>query len=340
MSDSPTENPLVSIVLPTYNRAHVLPYAIRSVLGQTYKNLELIIVDDNSSDGTRAVVDSFHDGRLRYLRNEPNLKLPRALNKGFAAAKGAYLTWTSDDNMFTEDAIEKMVAVLRAGNCGFVYADYYLFAETDAAGKPLDARHEKLPSRLQLERTNHIGACFLYTRNAYEEVGEYDPELFLVEDYDYFIRIAQRFSFCHIPEPLYFFRRDDETLYCSRFCEVKAADVLVRYKNGLLTDEQALDAVVALILQNTEALKNPLLRWSRRLVRNVSFRLTKLHRQMCGKYLLAHMGRSVKRILEGFRTGQTTFEEAKKMLMTLMQQEGSVAYMRPAFLESSPVGKN
>ena len=121
MNDTAPEQPLVSIVIPTYNRAHVLAYAVRSVLDQTYTNLELIIVDDNSPDNTRAVVDSFKDERIRYVKNEPNLKLPRTLNKGFSLAKGSFLTWTSDDNLYANNAIEKMVATLQAGNCGFVY---------------------------------------------------------------------------------------------------------------------------------------------------------------------------------------------------------------------------
>ena len=89
--------------------------------------------------------------------------------------------------------------------------------------------------RLQLEKGNHIGACFMYTRGVYEAVGEYDPELFLVEDYDYFMRIAKRFRMCHLAEPslyLYYFRRHDDALYVSRFCEVKASDVLVATRTG------------------------------------------------------------------------------------------------------------
>ena len=81
----------------------------------------------------------------------------------------------------------------------------------------LDIHHDRLPGKLQLEKGNHIGACFLYTRRLYEAVGDYDPELFLVEDYDYFMRASRHFRFCHIAEPLYYFRRDDDTLYLSRF---------------------------------------------------------------------------------------------------------------------------
>lgn len=329
MNDNPSEKPLVSVVLPTYNRAHVLPHAMRSILSQTYQNLELIVVDDNSSDGTRAVVDSFSDGRIRYVKNEPNLKLPKALNKGFSLATGAYLTWTSDDNVYADNAIEKMVDALQTGDCEFVYADYYLFADLDAAGTPLDTRHERLPGRLQLEKSNHIGACFLYTRHVYEEIGDYEPDLFLVEDYDYFMRIAKRFSMCHIPEPLYFFRRHDDSLYCARFCEVKAADVLVRNKNGLLSNEEVLDAVVALILRNADGIRNPFFRWSYRAARKISFRLTNLHKEMLNDYLARRLRKSVMAILEDYRSRKTTFAEAKDALSGLMKRLGKIEYIHP-----------
>ncbi len=329
MSSETPEQPLVSIVLPTYKRAHVLPHAIRSVLSQTYENLELIIVDDNSPDDTAAVVKSFDDARIRYVKNDPNLKLPRALNRGFSLAKGAYLTWTSDDNVFADNAIQKMVDALQAKNCEFVYADYYLFADLGEGDNPLDAQHEKLPSKLQLEKSNHIGACFLYTRKAYEEVGEYDPELFLVEDYDYFIRIAKRFSVCHIPEPLYFFRRHDDALYCSRFCEVKAADVLVRYKNSLLGDQEVLEAIVALMLLNIEGLKNPLIRWSYSAVQSTSFRLTSLHKRLVAGYLRWRLRSHIGAILEGYRSKRVNFGESKDVLNGLMKRLGTVEYTHP-----------
>ena len=326
MSSEAPRQSLVSIVLPTYKRAHVLPDAIRSVLRQTYKNLELIIVDDNSPDDTATVVKSFDDARIRYVKNDPNLKLPRALNKGFSLANGAYLTWTSDDNVFADNAIEKMVDALHAKDCEFVYADYYLFADLDAAGNPLDARHERLSNKLQLEKSNHIGACFLYTRKVYEEVGEYDPELFLVEDYDYFIRIAKRFGVRHISEPLYFFRRHDDALYCSRFCEVKAADVLVRYKNGLLSETDVLEALVTLLVRNTDDLNNPFLRWSHRAVRKFSFRLTTMYREMLTEYLRRHLKSRVLALLEGYRSQQFRFDETKNELAGLVRRIGTLKY--------------
>src|SRR5690348_15907921 len=120
---------LVSIVLPTYKRMDVLPHAIRSVLAQSYADFELIIVDDNSPDGTERVVASFTDPRIRYVRNDENQRLPRALNRGFSLARGEYLTWTSDDNLYAPEAIARMVAVLSSGQADFVFTDYFQFAD-------------------------------------------------------------------------------------------------------------------------------------------------------------------------------------------------------------------
>jgi len=329
MTDSATNNPLVSIVLPTYKRAHVLKSAIQNVLNQTYTNLELIIVDDNSPDNTHEVVSSFSDQRIRYVRNEPNLKLPRALNRGFSLARGEYLTWTSDDNLYGEHAIQRMVEVLQSGDCDFIYADYYLFAEVDQDGKPLDIHHDKLPNKVELEKGNHIGACFMYTRAVYEVVGEYDPELFLVEDYDYFMRIAKRFRLCHIPEPLYYFRRDDDTLYISRFCEVKSSDVLVRYKNGLLSEADVVDAIVTLLMRNTQTLKNPIFRWSDRIVRKLSFRLTILHQKYLGEYLRRRLKIRVQALLDDYRSRRIAFGATKDGLCSLMKELGTIAYSQP-----------
>jgi glycosyltransferase involved in cell wall biosynthesis len=127
---------LASIVLPTYNRASRLPKALRSCLQQTYQNLEVIVVDDGSTDNTAEVVASFQreDSRVRYLRQE-NQKLPAALNTGFRASRGEFLTWISDDNLFHQDAIEIMVGALeKSPDVGLVYCGYDI---VDAQGNLL-----------------------------------------------------------------------------------------------------------------------------------------------------------------------------------------------------------
>lgn len=318
--------PLVSIVLPTYNRAHVLPHAIRSVLAQTYAHWELIVIDDHSPDDTAQVVAGFTDPRIRYLRNDPNLKLPRTLNRGHSLARGEYLTWTSDDNLYAPDAIEAMAQRLQQGDCDLVYADYWLFSREDDAGRPLDARVDRLPDTVQLDKGNHMGACFLYTRRLYEAVGEYDPELFLVEDYDFFIRAAKQFRFAHLAEPLYYFRRDDDTLYLSRFAEVKASDVLVRYRNGLLDERGLVDAVVAIVLRKPEGLKSAVLRWSHKLVPRRSDRLARWQQGWAAAALRRHIGSEIAGLLARQRQHGAAFKETRDALAAVMKRHGTIAY--------------
>ena len=323
---NPVSQPLVSIVLPTFNRANVLPFAIESVINQSYPNWELIVVDDSSSDNTHEVVKSFVDPRIHYFRNVHNLRLPNSLNKGFSLSQGDYLTWTSDDNLYANNAIEKMVERLQASHCDLVYADYFLFSQQDSNGAPLDPRLDRLPDNAQLEKGNHIGACFLYTRQVYETTGDYDPELFLVEDYDYFIRIAKQFRLCHLPEPLYFFRRDNETLYCSRFCEVKAADVLVRFKNGLVNEHDVVETLASILLRDPNDLVNPLLRASHSSIHKLSYRLDRYHQRFLSWYVRRRLDRNSRRILENYRAGGLNFVEAKNRLCQLLQTIAKVEY--------------
>ena len=320
-------SPLVSVVLPTYKRAHLLGQAIRNILDQSHGNLELIVVDDNSPDDTPAVVAFFDDPRIRYVRNEPNLKLPRALNRGFSLARGDYLTWTSDDNLFARNAIEKMVARLGQGDCDFVYADYWLFSEQDASGKPLDPQLDSLPDNLQLEQGNHIGACFLYTRRLYEAVGEYDPELFLVEDYDYFLRAARQFRFRHIAEPLYYFRRDDATLYCSRFPEVKASDLLVRLRNGAIDTDRAAEILAKLLLRHPDALASITLRHALRIRERVSYRVGAWLVERGRERLQREIATAIAPLLSRYLAGQSSFADTRAALLECVRTHGMLAYV-------------
>lgn len=329
MNPAAATSPLVSIVLPTYKRAHLLAQAMRSVLDQTHGNLELIVVDDNSPDDTARVVSGFEDPRVRYVRNDPNLKLPRALNRGFSLARGSYLTWTSDDNLLAPTAIEKMVAALETGDCDFVYADYWLFSEQDADGNPIAPQHHRLPDTLRMEKGNHIGACFLYTRRLYEAVGDYNPELFLVEDYDYFLRAAKQFRFTHIPEPLYYFRRDDATLYVSRFPEVKASDLLVRVKNGVLDIPAAAAALSDLLLQHPEALADVGLKRALVVRARYSYRLgTWLTRRGLAR-LRQRLLDETAPLFTAFLDGGQDFGQTRAALLASVARHGKLAYVPP-----------
>ena len=120
---------LVSVILPVYNGEKYLALSIESCLNQTHKNFELIIVDDGSQDNTQAIIRKYAtlDRRIRHVRNDPNQGLPESLNVGFRLARGRFMTWTSDDNLYTSIAIEYMAQQLCTfSNISLVYCSFHL----------------------------------------------------------------------------------------------------------------------------------------------------------------------------------------------------------------------
>jgi len=209
--------PLVSIVLPTYNGSRHLNDAISSCLNQTYPTLELIIVDDCSTDGTPDIIQQWaaKDARIKVVTHETNMKLPAALNSGFSRARGEYLTWTSDDNLYQPHAIECMVSALTAQpDASVVYASYSVI---DDAGRIVNTMPAKRPGELVLG--NIVGACFLYTHAVQKTIGPYDEDLFLAEDYDFWLRAAQRFRLLPLNDDLYSYREHQQSLSASRCIE-------------------------------------------------------------------------------------------------------------------------
>lgn len=195
------KDPAISIILPTYNGSSLLPQSIESCLSQTFTDFELIIVNDCSTDNTLEVAQAYaaKDARIKVISNETNQRLPASLNIGFAASKGTYLTWTSDDNVFLPTALERMYQELTRTNSDLIYANFNVISET---GEIIEEKKLKGPK--YLFDYNFVGFCFLYTRNVYEQLGGYRVDLFCAEDYEYWLRIwANGFKVHHLPETLY-----------------------------------------------------------------------------------------------------------------------------------------
>lgn len=238
----------VSIVLPTYNGSRYIRESIESCLAQTHANLELIIVDDCSTDETPGIVLSYSDPRIRYIRHAMNKGLPEALNTGFRLSQGSHLTWTSDDNAYEPDALKLMLHYLvQNPEIGLVYTDYWMLDQCTGKKKPV-----LVPQTLNLSLGNDLGCCFMYRRDVYDQVGEYDADTRLAEDYDYWIRVTKLFAAARLPVIIYTYRWHSEQLYQSRFYEVKIVDILVRTRHGLCTADQTSDFLSELAVKRVQ----------------------------------------------------------------------------------------
>jgi len=214
-----------------------------------------------------------------------------ALNTGFANANGNYLTWTSDDNFYAPDAITKLLSFLETQNCQFAYSDFYRFSEKS----PSDLQILKLLDIPDLENKNCIGPFFLYSQRVHETVGEYDPDTFLAEDYDYLIRVSKRYSMHNLPEPLYYYRAHTQSLTTLKSREVKMVDILVRLKNDLLDAEQA-----ATFLLNLTSSKYPSRFEANRVLTKVVF------------------WRKINRVTRDLEAGRVCLKEAKLALRDIV----------------------
>lgn len=212
--------PRVSVVLPVHNGATYLQSAIASVLEQSFADFELICVDDASSDATPAILAAAAaaDPRIRLIRQETNIGLPAALNAGFAIARGAYLSWTSDDNLLRPHMLATLVAALDNNpDCGVAHSDYMVM---DPGGQMLERVRPKANADLLMG--NQVGASFLYRREVDYALGGYDTSLFGAEDYDFWLRASAHFPFILVPQDLYLYRKHPRSLTNSRAASIQS----------------------------------------------------------------------------------------------------------------------
>ena len=211
---------MVSIILPTYNGEAYIAQSIESILSQTYKKFALIIVNDCSTDHTLEIIQRYKekDARIRVINNIVNKKLPCSLNIGFSDARGDYYTWTSDDNCYHPDAIEKMVEYLEHHvDVDLVCAS---FDKIGSNGEQLGHAEEIDGNFEELYLGNKVGACFLYKSIVHKKLSGYDENLFLVEDYDFWLRAYRYFKFGFIRDCLYDYRIHDSSLSNKRVNDV------------------------------------------------------------------------------------------------------------------------
>ncbi|MGO9119725.1 MAG: glycosyltransferase family 2 protein [Desulfomonilaceae bacterium] len=210
----------VSVCLVTYNRAHILPQTVDSILNQTFEDFELIISDDCSSDGTREVCGRYlaQDSRVKYFRNEANLGMPGNLKAAIAKSQGNYIANLHDGDIYRRDLLEKWVAALnKYPTAGFVFNHY---EHLDIKGNPTSkiARRydgELIPGRRLIEDILKAGASpvwgtVMVRRSAYEEVGEFDAQFGHLADVDMWLRLATRYDVAHVPEPLIAIRQREK----------------------------------------------------------------------------------------------------------------------------------
>lgn len=239
--------PLVSIVIPVYNGQNFLKDAIDSALAQTYRNVEILVVNDGSTDGgaTEKVALAYGD-RVRYF-SKPNGGCASALNYAVQHARGQYISWLSHDDLFTQTKIEKQIAFLaQQGDPGssIVYGDYSVFYgdSTQRSNVPAVKIPNVRPEDFRYFLTTHNilhGCTLLIPKRAILHHGMFDESLKTVLDFDLWFKLARTERFLYLPGVVVHARaHPDQDTNRKRDIHMKEAnDLLARFAEELSDSE-------------------------------------------------------------------------------------------------------
>jgi glycosyltransferase involved in cell wall biosynthesis len=192
-------SPLVSIVTPSFNQARYLEATIRSALEQDYPNIEYIVVDGASTDGSVEIIKKYAD-RLAWWVSEKDQGQTDAINKGFARARGDILAWINSDDTYEPGAVSAAVKYLQDHpDVGMVYGDAHFI---DEGGRVIGKFAARQTDYLRLRRGYvHIPQQAAFFRaDLWREVGPLDPSFYFAMDYDLWVRLAARAPIQYTPQ--------------------------------------------------------------------------------------------------------------------------------------------
>lgn len=205
----PEPNPIVSIILPTYNRAYILMRSINSVLNQTLKDWELIIVDDGSNDNTFQLVNDLinQNYRIRYVKHR-NIKLPLSSNTGIQISSGKYLTFLGSDDEYKNNHLELRVNYMKSHpNLDLIYGGLEII------GNPYVKDKNDLSKMIHLDACV-VGGTFFGKRNVFIELNGFKNILYS-EDSEFFERAKEKFKIVKVDFPSYIYYRDADDSICN-----------------------------------------------------------------------------------------------------------------------------
>lgn len=236
-SDIENKAPCVSVIVTTYNRAKLLAETLESILSQTFDDFELIVVDNMSEDGTRDFVTSMTDPRISYFRNQNDGIIAVNRNYGIRKAKGKYIAFCDDDDLWQPDKLDRQVDLLKRNlNVGLCYTHAESFIGEKMLTKRMNRRTVRRNHFFQLLRGNFFpNSSVLIRCKVFQELGLLTEDPTLREDFEMWLRIAKRYQLMGIEASLIRYRIHPSNVAGNRADETLRAIRTVRSVSKLLS---------------------------------------------------------------------------------------------------------
>ena len=245
-------NDLVSVIIPTYNRANLIKRSVESVLNQTYKNLELLIIDDGSTDNTKKIIDTLNDKRIIYIKQQ-NQGASAARNKGIENARGEYIAFQDSDDVWHLDKLEKQIIALQRNSADVVFCKMFAFGNLrrrivsdnfkqgflDKKDLPLGISTQSILGK------RNILIKFYFNSNT-------EP----IEDFELLLRINQNFSIYCVDEPLVDYYSQDSSISNRSYTKFKSFEEISTKHKELLKSANSLSSFAKLLFTTAFEIKD------------------------------------------------------------------------------------
>jgi len=186
-----------SIVIPTYNRGYIISYGIKSVLSQSFKDYEILIIDDGSTDDTESIVKSFSDSRIKYIKNQ-NHGVAHARNTGIKLANGNYVGFLDSDDLMEESHLQTAFDFIKDKLAPEVIHLNFLWGPRDKSVIHKNELPKSSPEDVFKACSLHVNCTFIKNEIAKTNLFNESRELMFAEDWDFFIKLAVRYPICYL----------------------------------------------------------------------------------------------------------------------------------------------
>jgi len=310
-------NPKVTVLMSVYNGKRYLREAVGSILNQSFKDFEFLIVDDGSTDETGKILKSYNDPRIRIHNNRKNIGLAKSLNIGLKMAKGKYIARQDADDISMSERLKRQVDFLNSNPDYAVVGTFAKVVNDDLEEVRL---WERPTQDIDIRKYLKIDNCIVHGSTMIRissliNVGFYDESMEKSQDYELWLRLSKKYKMANIPEFLYLWRTNSKKVGIKYVKEKQILVSLAKIKNDFVGPEESATQLINSLSKHLFI--PPMFHFILKLLRLITFKRINFYK-IYRTFLKATFSNNIKKTLHDFKSGKTSFDNAKLKLKKIL----------------------